>query len=98
DERSEERHRRRKNCACSACRIDRAAGCAAPYKCQEQALKLLDCMHPKWDPRRSVRQINPELTDEELEQNLHALEKGEPLLFDSNITLKADISKAFRVF
>jgi hypothetical protein len=48
---------------------------------------------PKWDPRRSVRQISPELTDEELEQNLLALESGEALLFDSNITLKADISK-----
>ncbi|KAJ7826940.1 hypothetical protein B0H13DRAFT_1563270, partial [Mycena leptocephala] len=41
------RHSRRKNCACQACKYDRNLGCPKPFACRDQAMKFLDCIHPK---------------------------------------------------
>ncbi|KAJ7354214.1 hypothetical protein DFH08DRAFT_631135, partial [Mycena albidolilacea] len=50
-ERNYFRHSRRKNCACGSCREDRGRGCISPYLCQEEAVKFLDGLAEKWDPR-----------------------------------------------
>ncbi|KAJ7782178.1 hypothetical protein B0H14DRAFT_2232663, partial [Mycena olivaceomarginata] len=50
-ERNYQGHSRRRNCACRTCREDRLQGCSAPYLCLEEAIKMLDCLFEKWDPR-----------------------------------------------
>ncbi|KAJ7154899.1 hypothetical protein C8R43DRAFT_863419, partial [Mycena crocata] len=92
------RHSRRKNCACPACKYDRNLGCIKPYMCREEALKLLDCIHPKWDPRHHIHESNPGLTDDELSENQKAFEEKKAVIFDTNITLQSSIKLAFRVF
>jgi hypothetical protein len=47
-ERNYHRHSRRCNCACNSCKSDRQKGCEAPYKCQEEAVKIIDCLSEKW--------------------------------------------------
>ncbi|KAJ7239220.1 hypothetical protein B0H12DRAFT_1025257, partial [Mycena haematopus] len=81
-ERNYHHHSRRRNCACGPCRSDRLIGCEIPYKCQEEAVKILDCIYEKWDPRAPVRQTNPELLLEEVEKNVQALEDDEAVIFD----------------
>ncbi|KAJ7845560.1 hypothetical protein B0H13DRAFT_1647298, partial [Mycena leptocephala] len=44
-------HHRRFNCACNLCKSDRNSECSKPFLCQEEAVKILDCIHPEWDPR-----------------------------------------------
>ncbi|KAJ6594981.1 hypothetical protein B0H10DRAFT_1829527, partial [Mycena sp. CBHHK59/15] len=70
-------------------------GCIKPFHCQEEAIKLLDCLHPKWDPRHLIHQPNPELTAEEHAANIFALEDQNPITFDPNITLESDLSLVF---
>ncbi|KAJ7763070.1 hypothetical protein B0H16DRAFT_1311422, partial [Mycena metata] len=91
------RHYRRRNCACESCRAERAAGCDAPYKCYEEAVKILDCLNEKWDPRSTVNQPNPELTEEEAAANVQALDEKEPVIFNPNIKIKK-LADGFRIF
>ncbi|KAJ6554634.1 hypothetical protein B0H19DRAFT_849763, partial [Mycena capillaripes] len=70
--RESSRHSRRKNCACRACKHDRNRGCIKPYACREEAGKVIDCLHPKWDPRHSVHQLNPGLSTDERIENQNA--------------------------
>ncbi|KAJ7351635.1 hypothetical protein DFH08DRAFT_694783 [Mycena albidolilacea] len=63
-ERNYQRHNRRRNCACQPCREDRLRGCIAPYLCLEEAIKMLDCLYEKWDPRVEVNQRAEGLSDE----------------------------------
>ncbi|KAJ7342387.1 hypothetical protein DFH08DRAFT_622731, partial [Mycena albidolilacea] len=89
-------HRQRKNCACRPCREDRAIGCGAPNKCLEEAIKFLNCLHEKWDPRSQVHQTIPELSEEQLNDNCDALEEDKPVFFDPKIHLSKRID-GFRI-
>ncbi|KAJ7740170.1 hypothetical protein B0H14DRAFT_2250416, partial [Mycena olivaceomarginata] len=84
-ERNYLRHSRRKNCACNPCRADRNLGCGWPVKCQDEAIRFLDDLAEKWDPRRNVHQPNPELTEEERDSNTNALNEDKVLVFDPKI-------------
>ncbi|KAL1684464.1 hypothetical protein GGG16DRAFT_29642, partial [Schizophyllum commune] len=44
-------HKPRRDCKCSKCIADRGMGCENPHICAVKAQKLLDNIHPKWDPR-----------------------------------------------
>ncbi|KAJ7809293.1 hypothetical protein B0H14DRAFT_2867410 [Mycena olivaceomarginata] len=55
-ERDYQGHSRRRNCPCRTCREDQLRGCSAPYLCLEEAIKMLDCLYEKWDPRIEVNQ------------------------------------------
>ncbi|KAJ7032636.1 hypothetical protein C8F04DRAFT_1184821 [Mycena alexandri] len=90
-------HYRRRNCACNICRSDRAAGCDSPYKCHEEAVKILDCIDEKWDPRMAVNMPNPELTPEEVQQNSEAISDKDCVIFDPKMTLQ-NLSGGFRIF
>ncbi|KAJ6589371.1 hypothetical protein B0H19DRAFT_924433, partial [Mycena capillaripes] len=92
------RHYRRLNCACNVCKNDRNLGCAKPFRCQEVANKIMDCIHPKWDPRRRLNQPNLALTPAERSENLSAFQNKKPVTFDPNITVEKDPSLAFRTF
>ncbi|KAJ6611211.1 hypothetical protein B0H10DRAFT_1810082 [Mycena sp. CBHHK59/15] len=92
------RHSRRKNCACPTCKYDRNLSCIGPYACRDEAHKLLDCLHLKWDPRCELHQPNPALTTEELLENKQAFDQKEPVIFDPNITMKLSIALGFQVF
>ncbi|KAJ7232871.1 hypothetical protein C8J57DRAFT_1072214 [Mycena rebaudengoi] len=89
-------HFKRVNRSCTVCKADRNTGCCRPFRYHEEALALLDCLHPKWDPRRILHQPNPDLNLEEQAENISALDKKNPVTFDSNITVKSDLSLAFR--
>ncbi|KAJ7657424.1 hypothetical protein DFH06DRAFT_991016, partial [Mycena polygramma] len=91
------RHSRRKNCACAACKHDRARGCIKPYACRDEGIKLLDCLHPKWDPRHLICQPNPALTVDELLINQNEYSDNKAVTFDPNITL-SNFAHGFRVF
>ncbi|KAJ7815789.1 hypothetical protein B0H14DRAFT_2171639, partial [Mycena olivaceomarginata] len=91
-------HKRRCNCACPPCRADRNQGCLNPYKCRDEALKILDCLNEKWDPRREVIKRNDDLTDDEIQANKVAIQNRKPALFNTAITLKTNIANAFRLF
>jgi ribonuclease HI len=71
-------HQQHKNCACRPCRDDGAADCGAPNKCLEEAIKFLNCLHEKWDPRIQVHQTIPDLSEEQSSDNTEALEEDEP--------------------
>ena len=47
-----QRHKTRKNCACQVCAQARQKGCKDPNKCKAAALKTLNSLQPKWDPRQ----------------------------------------------
>ncbi|KAJ6450258.1 hypothetical protein C8R45DRAFT_849140, partial [Mycena sanguinolenta] len=96
-ERNYLRHSRRSNCACAPCREDRQNGCEKPYRCQEEAIKILACLHEKWDPRLNVKQPNPELSTEEKEGNLNAFKENEIVTFDPAIKLNRLVD-GFRIF
>ncbi|KAJ7254129.1 hypothetical protein C8J57DRAFT_946308, partial [Mycena rebaudengoi] len=91
-------HFKRVNCACTVCKGARITGCPKPFRCHEEALVLLNCLHPKWDPRRVLHQPNPDLNNEERSENISALDRKNPVIFDPNITVKSNLSLAFRVF
>jgi hypothetical protein len=57
----------------------------------------MDCLHPKWDPRRAIHQPIPGLTTDELESKL-AFDDKKLVTFDPNITLKSSIALGFRAF
>ncbi|KAJ7136377.1 hypothetical protein C8R43DRAFT_823550, partial [Mycena crocata] len=97
-ERNYARHSRRRNCACNSCKSDRLAGCDSPFKCQEEAVKILDCIHEKWDPQRTVTQTNKELTLDEKQANKEALAEKRAVLFDPSITLQGSRKEGFRIF
>ncbi|KAJ7430777.1 hypothetical protein FB451DRAFT_1038724 [Mycena latifolia] len=97
-QRNYHRHSRRRNCACNSCRADRLLGCDYPYKCQEEAIKILDCIDEKWDPRCTTNQPNAELTAEERTANSQALEDKKEVIFDPRITLNQPSSNGFRIF
>jgi hypothetical protein len=96
-ERNYFRHSRQKNCACGSCRKDRGRGCNSPYLCQEEAIKFLDGLAEKWDPRRKINQPYAELTKEEIDANQAAIDKDEPVTFDPKITVDR-LPEFFRVF
>ncbi|KAJ7788808.1 hypothetical protein B0H14DRAFT_2397988 [Mycena olivaceomarginata] len=96
-ERNYFRHSRRKNCACGSCREDRGRGCISPYLCQEEAIKFLDGLAEKWDPRRKINQPCAELTEEEIDANKAAMDKDEPVIFDPKIIVHK-LSEVFRIF
>ncbi|KAJ7045183.1 hypothetical protein C8F04DRAFT_941214, partial [Mycena alexandri] len=96
-ERNYYRHSRRRNCACDSCKSDRLKGCEYPYKCQEEAIKILDCINEKWDPRLEVNQPNAELTNEELARNTTAIDEKEEVIFDPKITMNR-VEDGYRVF
>ncbi|KAJ7860657.1 hypothetical protein B0H14DRAFT_2309394, partial [Mycena olivaceomarginata] len=89
-------HQQHKNCACRPYREDRAAGCGAPNKCLEEAIKFLNSLHKKWDPRTQVHQTIPDLTEEQSNDNLEALEEDEPVLFNTKIHLSKRVDR-FRI-
>ncbi|KAJ7803830.1 hypothetical protein B0H13DRAFT_1583577, partial [Mycena leptocephala] len=91
------RHSRRRNCACIPCRADRLDGCAIPFKCLEEAIKILNCLHEKWDPRRPVNQPLSDLTEAEKEANLEAVKENDPVVFDPKIQL-GKRTDGFRIF
>ncbi|KAJ7911663.1 hypothetical protein B0H13DRAFT_1461814, partial [Mycena leptocephala] len=66
-------HHRQINCGCSQCKSARDLGCSSPFRCMDESAKILECMHPKWDPRRVLHQPNRNLTAEELAENVAAL-------------------------
>ncbi|KAJ7928200.1 hypothetical protein B0H13DRAFT_1567846, partial [Mycena leptocephala] len=90
--------RRRRNCACPACKHDRSLGCIKPFACRDEAVKLLDSLHPKWDPRRTIYQSNPGLTVDKQMENKLAFNDKKPVTFDPNITLQSSIALGFRAF
>ncbi|KAJ7749017.1 hypothetical protein B0H14DRAFT_2296542, partial [Mycena olivaceomarginata] len=96
-ERNYFRHSRRKNCACGSCREDRGRGCISPCLCQEEAIKFLDGLAEKWDPRRKINQPCAELTEEEIDANKAAMDKDEPVIFDPKIIVHK-LSEVFRIF
>ncbi|KAJ7722912.1 hypothetical protein B0H14DRAFT_2411353, partial [Mycena olivaceomarginata] len=96
-ERNYSQHNRRRNCACRPCREDSGAGCNAPYKCLDEAIRFLNDLAEKWDPRVMVNQPNPELSEEQKDCNKDALEEDETLVFDPAITGKK-LTDAFRIF
>ncbi|KAJ7128148.1 hypothetical protein C8R43DRAFT_835695, partial [Mycena crocata] len=91
------RHNRRRNCACPSCKEDRRMGCDAPYKCQEEALKILDCLNDKWDPRQNTHQLNADLSKEELLVNSEAIINKDEVIFDPKITL-CSVEDGYRIF
>ncbi|KAJ7484766.1 hypothetical protein B0H11DRAFT_1722699 [Mycena galericulata] len=91
-------HYQRSNCGCSVCKSDRNRGCSKPFTCQSEAAQLLNCVEPKWDPRRKLNQPNPALTPEQKSENVSALTDKKPITFDPDITVKSDLSLAFRAF
>ncbi|KAJ7830940.1 hypothetical protein B0H14DRAFT_2806305 [Mycena olivaceomarginata] len=96
-ERNYQRHSRRRNCACQTCKEDRLRGCVAPYLCLEGAIKILDCLYEKWDPRVEVNQQVQGLTEETKQDNIEALEVDEPVIFDPSIHLEKRVD-GFRIF
>ncbi|KAL1657631.1 hypothetical protein GGG16DRAFT_67288 [Schizophyllum commune] len=52
-------HKPRRDCKCPKCIADRGMGCENPHICAVKAQKLLDNIHPKWDPRRDL--VGPDL-------------------------------------
>ncbi|KAJ7252019.1 hypothetical protein C8J57DRAFT_1238360 [Mycena rebaudengoi] len=97
-ERNYQGHSRRRNCACNSCKADRHKGCEIPYKCQEEAVKILDCLSEKWDPRMFVNQPNPELDQDDRARNSEAIQNKTEVQFDPRITLTDNLSDGFRVF
>ncbi|KAJ7364646.1 hypothetical protein DFH08DRAFT_681651 [Mycena albidolilacea] len=96
-ERDYQGHSRRHNCACRTCREDRLRGCSAPYLCLEEAIKMLDCLYEKWDPRIEVNQRTPRLTEEWKQKNTNTIEADDPVLFDPSIHLENRVD-GFRIF
>jgi ribonuclease HI len=72
------RHSRRKNCACPACKHDRNLGCVKQFACRDEPIKLLDSLHPKWDPRNTIHQPNPDFTIEEQMESKLAFDDKKP--------------------
>ncbi|KAJ7127523.1 hypothetical protein C8R43DRAFT_897268, partial [Mycena crocata] len=91
-------HYQRINCACWLCKADRDCGCRKPSSCQEQAIKLLNDIFPKWDPRRIIRQSNPPLDHDQQAENISAFESKKPVIFDPNVTVNDSLSSTFRAF
>jgi hypothetical protein len=86
-ERNYTNHQQRKNWACRPCRDDRGAGYGAPNNCLKEAIKLLNCLHEKWDLCIQVHQTIPDLSEEQSNDNIEALEEDEPVIFDPKIHL-----------
>ncbi|KAJ7077991.1 hypothetical protein B0H15DRAFT_762500, partial [Mycena belliarum] len=91
-------HSRRRNCACTPCKDDRSQGCNAPYKCQEEAIKILDCLNEKWDPRKEIAPTNPDLLPDERDKNVQALAEKEVLTFDPKVIMNGPSVDGYRIF
>ncbi|KAJ7919956.1 hypothetical protein B0H13DRAFT_1499564, partial [Mycena leptocephala] len=85
-------------CACSICKADQNVGCTKPFLYQEEEIKLLNCLYPKWDPRHILHESKLALNADEQEEHLSALANQKPVIFDPNITVKSDLSLTVRAF
>lgn len=59
------RHNQRKNCKCYYCKEDTRRECPNLSKCVKEAQEVLDCLHPKFDPRNKPPMDNMSLTPQE---------------------------------
>ena len=85
-----EDHRPADSCKCEACSIEHAGGCTKPHGCQRAALRLLDKLPPKWNPRvaDSTAQDVAEVSND----------SDDSFTFDANLTTKGTLTEGFRVF
>ncbi|KAJ6459913.1 hypothetical protein C8R45DRAFT_756909, partial [Mycena sanguinolenta] len=90
----------RKNCGCPTCHHDRTQlGCQHPGQCIETAKMLIDCIHPKWNPKM----LNPDLAteldliEEEKDMNAGQIQHGIEMNFDPNLTI-SNMQDGFRIF
>jgi hypothetical protein len=91
-------HKPRRNCVCTKCQKARSeSGCRNPHKCQLTARKILNCLHPKWDPlQTSPPHDNLNLTPRRQARNKQAERNGGPVLFDPNVTLNS-VKEGFHI-
>lgn len=43
-------HKKKKECPCRHCSLDRSKQCKKPFKCMQLAKEILTCILPKWNP------------------------------------------------
>jgi ribonuclease HI len=91
-------HIPRKNCRCTTCKATRRdTRCHNPHKCQQMAKKLIEQLHPKWNPHLFPPQDNLSLTPRRKRKNKQAHKTGDPITFDPNIT-SGNLQEGIRVF
>ncbi|KAJ3851382.1 hypothetical protein EV368DRAFT_17452, partial [Lentinula lateritia] len=86
-------HEPTSSCQCTECtELREAYNCQHPHGCMNQALKLLNTLPEKWDPRSELPedyQIKPVLTD--------TTDSG-VTPFNANITTTGSLANIFRIF
>ncbi|TRM66514.1 hypothetical protein BD626DRAFT_451541 [Schizophyllum amplum] len=84
-------------CKCTACGDARAIGCQSPQGCAGAALKILEKIPAKWDPRIHFK-ADYELTDREKEKNKQAKTEGGAVIFDPQLKQESTLQECFRIF
>ena len=88
------------SCHCEDCERDRRNGCENPQRCAIEALRRLERITPKLNPRRPPNQDGLSLTRRRIERNKLATEEDDEqgITFDPSVTEKTDLSECFRIF
>ncbi|THU83858.1 hypothetical protein K435DRAFT_733727, partial [Dendrothele bispora CBS 962.96] len=85
-----DQHTMENNCNCECCTHLRTnPHCEHPHSCMKQALKLINTLPPKWDPRSILPedyQKKPQRTDPDW------------IPFDARITTNGSLADVFRIF
>ncbi|KAF9455621.1 hypothetical protein BDZ94DRAFT_1146942, partial [Collybia nuda] len=82
--RTSNNHSRSSKCQCVNCSYDRQTlNCNNPAKCQETAIAILNCLHPKWNPLIEPETTSiPPLNPQQREANIAAFLANETITFD----------------
>lgn len=86
-------HKLDDKCKCDMCELDHQASCIKPHGCASTALKLLNKLPPKWDPR-FTEMNRAETLDDASEEDVNR----EVVTFNVSITMMGRLSEGFRVF
>ena len=90
-------HRSTKKCKCERCTMDHLSECALPYSCKLAALKLIDKLPPKWDPRILENQSASYPRDADPSED-DTVNNGALITFNPDMTTRGCLAQGFRVF
>jgi len=88
-------HKKKPDCICEVCVDAQCDGCEYPEYCIQAGRKLLDCLKPKWDPRRKD---TLEINDEDQTGNGNPKRTEKTKTFNTLLGNTTKISGEIRVF
>jgi ribonuclease HI len=97
-EQGQNRHVRYRTCKCSDCKADRSNKCESPWRCADEAHKILGKIQPKMNGQEEKSRDGLSLTPNRKAKNRKNLRRRKRVLFNPSVTVNGGQNECIRIF